>query len=96
MIFYSKGNFVILEKCKVLFLQNSFAKGKNFKIYEGLKCIFFVFHFYPQKKMFLSLMIPLQFQNLSWVLLFFKRFDEFENISKSFDLVNAQHESCRS
>ena len=43
--------------------------------------------FYPHKKIYLCLRIPLQFQNLSRVLLHFKRFGGFQNISKSINLV---------
>jgi len=49
--------------------------------------VYFVFHFYPHKKKFLYLRIPLQFQNLSCVLLHLKRFGGFQNNFKSFDLV---------
>ena len=51
---------VFLKNAKSFFYKNSFAKGKKFKIYEGEMHILF-FHFYPYKKMYLYLKLPLQF-----------------------------------
>ena len=45
------------------------------------------FTFYPHKKVYLCLGLPLQFLKLTYVLLHLKRIGGFQNISKSFNLV---------
>ena len=80
MIFYSKDNFVIQEKCKVLFLQNSFAEGKNFKMYEGLKCTFLFFTFTLIKRYFI-LRATLAILKLSCILCIVKDLTDFKIFS---------------